>query len=472
MQPNQTAAAPKRSTTFFSPEIRVLLCTHCGAPIEAAIAGGQAACRYCGAAHQLAQRDARRLTFIAPGQPPMSEEERFARLRAQDGRPLLPPASLQSLLPDGQLPSWRVQEAFAVWQSTRQELRTSASYEAAERLLFLTLILSSHFLEQNDLTRQRAMLESALEAFSLPRHRQIMLGCLSRNACRTGDLQAAEQWLAPCDPRSDNLESESDYRFARAFLDTARGDWAAVLRVLGNGPEDIPIMDADEPACAVLRANAWERLGHLATAVHQLKHILQKMGAQGQRTIEKIISLHPTWHLCAHSFPQANATHSAQAAGNLAQLSGGMLANVFIPLGGLFVLMAIGCLLGIIVAIATGEYSWIIGLGSTLVVMAPMGLGLVGMGLKARKEAEKAAHLRLHGLRATGRVQDVTPTGTTVNGVPEALLRLLVEIPGTAPYQATVKMLLPPAQLATLPGSAVPVRVDPQNPSDLVLETQ
>ena len=76
---------------------------------------GQIPCRYCHAVNQLSVRDDRP---AFPPTAPISEQERINRLRAQDGRPLLPPPSLQALLPNGQLPAWKVQEALAVWQAT------------------------------------------------------------------------------------------------------------------------------------------------------------------------------------------------------------------------------------------------------------------------------------------------------------------------------------------------------------------
>ena len=93
------------------------------------------------------QRDERPV-FAAHAAPPLSEPERLARLRAQDGRPMLPPSSLLPLMPNGQLEAWKVNEAIAIWQNTRRELRTSTNFEAAERLLFLTIVLSQYFFEQ------------------------------------------------------------------------------------------------------------------------------------------------------------------------------------------------------------------------------------------------------------------------------------------------------------------------------------
>jgi hypothetical protein len=95
-------------------------------------------------------------------------------------------------MPNGTLEAWKVAEALSVWQSTRRERRTSSDFEAAERLLFLTIVLSQYFFDQGDRERQRALFESALEVFSLPRHRQMMLGYPSRCACRAGDLDAAQ----------------------------------------------------------------------------------------------------------------------------------------------------------------------------------------------------------------------------------------------------------------------------------------
>ena len=67
------------------------------------------ACRYCGAQNQLVARNEQPILAHQP--QPLSEAERLIRLRQQDGRPLLPPPSLQSLVPDGQLPPWKVNEA-------------------------------------------------------------------------------------------------------------------------------------------------------------------------------------------------------------------------------------------------------------------------------------------------------------------------------------------------------------------------
>src|SRR5690242_11299112 len=99
---------------MFGTHVRVLLCPQCGAPIESAVVGGQARCTYCNAVGVLAGRDDSPL-FQAHAQAPVAEPERIARLRTQDGRPLLPPPALQGLLDGGSLAQWKVQEALAIW---------------------------------------------------------------------------------------------------------------------------------------------------------------------------------------------------------------------------------------------------------------------------------------------------------------------------------------------------------------------
>jgi tetratricopeptide (TPR) repeat protein len=460
--------APMRTgNTLFSPTAHVVLCQSCGAPIEAAIVGGVLACRYCNAQNRIAGRS--ETAVSATRGPQLPEHERLARLRAQDGRPLLPPQSLVSLMPDGDIPVWKMQEALAVWQSTRRELATSNSYEAAERLLFLTMALANCYSEQNDLVRQRAMFESALDAFTLPRHRQTMRCYLARAAAKQGDLQGAEAWLAPCDAFSDDLGSDSEHRFSRALIDTFNGNFQRVLEVLGSAPEAVPIQDAMDDVCAVFRANALERMGYLQPAVEQLKQRMSK-GPRERTVIAKVIEVYRPWGVCAQSFSHADNAHAAVAAIQAEQLGGGMLASVFIPLGGLFVLIAAGCFIGMIVAVVAGEWEWLIGPGICLITMGPMGAGFLFSGLKSREAAKRAGHLRMHGLRARGRVQSATPTGMSVNEVPEVQMQIVVELPGRAPFTASTKMMASNPQVL-VPGAVIGVRVDPNDPTNVLVES-
>jgi hypothetical protein len=135
----------------------------------------------------------------------------------------------------------------------------------------------------------------------------------------------------------------------------------------------------------------------------------------------------------------------------------------------LFILIALGSLVGVVIAAASGSFDWVLGPGITMVVMGATGLGMLFGGFKARASAKKAEHLRVNGVRAKARVLGLSGTGLTVNGVPQVLVQLQVELPGHAPYQASTKLLLSnPGQLAQ--GGQVAVRVDPQDPSSLIIE--
>jgi DNA-directed RNA polymerase subunit RPC12/RpoP len=470
MMNNPQFGAPAQASggqTLFSPTTRVLLCQNCGAPVDAAVGGGVVQCRYCGAQSQIRARNE---TLVAQAKgPPISEYERLTRLRAQDGRPMMPPPSLAALMPNGDIPDWKISEVLAVWQSTRRELESSDNFDAAERLLFLSLALANKFGVQQDLLRQRAMFESALDAMSLPRHRQIVRCSLARCAAKMGDLAGAEAWLAPCDPTSDDLECDSEYRCSRALIDTFSGNYQRVLQVLGNTAQEVPIQDAMDDLSIVFRANAWEKLGQLPTAVAQLKERMSQ-GPQVRNVLAQIMSVYGRWNLCAQSFPMADSQHSSVAAGQAAQMSGGMLAYVFLPLGAMFVLIAAGCLAGVVYAFLSDSLEWAMGPGICALVMGPLGLAFIGGGLKARAAGKRAERLRLYGTRATARIQGVSATGLLVNNVPQVAVQLMVELPGQMPYPVVTKLLLSNPQVLQH-GGQVAVRVDPQDRSSVLIET-
>ncbi len=454
--------------TSFSYQLRVAACDRCGAPCEAAVTGGSFACRFCHAQNYVDVRDE---ALVAPARPPLPEHERIARLRMQDGRPLLPPPSLQALLPGGQLLDWKVDEAVSIWNATRLELRAArANYEAAERLVFLTMVLAQHFQMRGDRLRQREMLEGALDVSSLPRHRQIMRGFLCRAAVRSGDLQAAESWLQPCDPCSDDLQMDSAYRFSRAFIDTARGSFQRVLEVLGHGPHDVPIEDASDDVCAVFRANAWEKLGRPDQAVMLLRQRLAAGGGTGRQTVDRVIQHYADWQLCSMSYPQACAGYAQVASARAARSASGGIHKVFVPLGALMLLGGLVAIafvvLGIFDIVPLDEHSYE-GLGITGGVLAFMGLVFLPIGLALGKKAARAAWLRVHGISAMGQVESAEHSGMEINGVPMMRFTILVQgIPGQAPYRTTTTAL--GSRFA--PGSAVPLRVHPTQPGEVLLE--
>jgi hypothetical protein len=258
------------------------------------------------------------------------------------------------------------------------------------------------------------------------------------------------------------------------LLDTSRGDFQAVLRTLGGRAEDVPTMDAMDAVCTVLRANAWEKTGQPQASLALLQQGMQTQGASGRVTMQKFIELNPRMQLCAQTFPQATQQH-AQVAGRVAATAAtGGIHTVFVPLGILMGIGAIACV-AVLIASAIVDLGPAAGMGAgiALVTLGPMALIFGGIGFAMRKAAKKAEYLRVHGVSAQGRVMGHQPTGMTINGVPQVAIQLQVDVPGRGPVQAVVKMLLNPMSMhALMPGAMVPVRVDPNDPSSCMIETQ
>lgn len=473
-------------TRHFTAEIRVLLCEGCGAPLEAPVAGGPVACSYCRVQNIVTTRD-ERPTLGMPAVPvPVDEGTRLARLRMQDGKPLVPPASIMYLLAGSSFDPSKVQEAFMVYQATRKEVKTTSSPDAAERLYFLTLVANNYYTEHDQPDRRRAILETSLDTLFLPRHKQVIRGLLASAAAKEGDMQAAERWLGPCDARSEDLESDSAWRNARAYLDTIKGDYRAVVAVLGARDDEIPIMDARDPVCAVLRANALEKLGDVQAAVDALRTRMGKENAAGRHVIEEFVAKNPQLHLCPQSLPVATAAHTEVAAQEAASGAGGGVGSLLFFIGlGLLVLTAVLFLGGLVPVIGavivqrTTDPSIVLvellggaGLGLTMGIgpgIAGVIMTLIGFGL--RRSAQDAAYLRRHGIRMRGVIQGIEATGTSINDVPLVKVKVMVKPQDRSPYEASFQQLLSP-QLASVmqPGREVPLRVHPQQPEKILLE--
>ncbi len=448
---------------------RVLLCTQCASPVQGPPYGGLVPCSGCGCPNALPPRDDSPPGYSAAAQMP--ESVRIEHLRQQDGRPLPSPPSLQALLEGGALPPWKVSEAVAVWQSSRREAATTHSHDAAERVFFLTLLLANLWTEQSDFGRVRGVFESALDVLPLPRQKQMMRGALCRLAVRAGNLAEAEQWLAACDPRSDDLQSDSAWRLARAMVDTARGDFAAVLGVLGGRFVDVPVLDAMDPIAAVLRANAWERQGQPEAAVAALVEYFGRGGASGRSSVRKTVEAYPALHLCAATLVQAEQLYSARAAAAAVQRDTGGIHKVFVPLGAALVLAAVGAS----VAGWLGQRGVLDVSADLVAVVSPMGvLGAVFLvtGLVLARSAKRATYLRTQGLQGRGRITGVEATGVHINNVPQVRVLLEVTVPGHPPYATSTKVLMNQSLLPYLQvGAAVAVRANPQNVRDVLLET-
>jgi hypothetical protein len=386
---------------------RFVLCDHCGAPVEVPVSAGSAACGHCRAHLEVRMR----IDAALKRSPPRSEPERLARLGAQDHWSSFP-SPVAELTAGGRVLPSRIADALALWQRQRAALKRGGAFELADQLFYLTLALAERALDDREMLRQRALLESALELLELPRHRQVLYAYLARGACRAGDLAGAEAWLAGCDPTSDDLPSDTAYRYARAYLDTARGQWPAVVHVLGASGSDVPVWDLHEAECAVLRANAWERMNEHAFAVDLLMAQKQDIGPAARSRGRRFIALHADWQLCARSEPQAEARFMALSPppsksessvgrviiGGMAIYSilGAFAGVAMVPFGALFFEDAAGA--GFLLAL----YGFLLAF-----ILTPIWLGAVA---KARAERRT----RARGRQASAQIASLVPTGQYV----------------------------------------------------------
>lgn len=465
----------------YTTEVRVLLCEMCGAPLELTPRAAAVACSYCGAQSQVVRRAS---SPIAPSSMPIDEDTRIQRLRMQDGRPFVPPASLQPLMAAGGFHPAKVEEAFHVYQATRREIGATHSPEAAERLFALTLVANTHFATHGDDARRRALLETSLDTLTLPRHLQVLRCLLASASAKEGDVASAEQWLQPCNPRSDDIDSDSAFRVARAFVDTVRGDFQAVLHGLGPYDDGYPIADTWDPTCAVLRAHALERVGDLHAAVNALRARMSKESYGGRATMEAILRAHPQLALCAQSFPMAIAGHAQVAARSASASTGGGVGSVFYFVGlgvcALGVVLAIGLGgatgLGALasggeIGLATDAFSGLFSAAMALVTTLPLGIVFAVIGYRLRKKGRRAAWLRMHGLAVQGRVRGMRPTGLRINDVP--MMRVEVEIPHPTAGScvASFDQLFDGSLAGVRAGALVPLRVHPEDPREIILES-
>jgi hypothetical protein len=458
----------------WDPAWRATLCVGCAAPFEVPVAGGRVSCPACGVAEELPARDLRPVRF----EPRADGTPRRERLREQDGKPLLPPPEIASLSDGGVLPEWKAAEALAAWQGLRRELRANpADAGAGDRLAYLSLLMQNREAGVHDPRRKRARLESALEAVALPRHRQLFLARLSRAACRAEDFRSAEAWLALCDPRADDLFADSEWRLARAYLDAARRDWAAVLRTLGATCDELPVHDACDNFAGVLRAHALEQLGRRDEATTELARRLVQL--QDRRVVARLVD-ELGW--CRELHPVALARIERAAAADSASRSGNLEALVLAGTAGLlFVILAIWAAVHLLdhhgVLDLLDEPPGDPGTGAVLTTGLPfvpliMVLGLLIAAWRSYRKGRQAHRLRLAGRLMEAEVLGTQETGTNVGGAAERDVRLRVRPPDGPPYEATTRLLLGGEHEEPLTvGATVFVRVDPDQPGRVLIVT-
>ncbi len=446
--------------TVFDQALRVLACEACGAPVQGTIAGGRVRCDYCNAINILPARDDQR-DKATHQHAKISEGERYQRLREQDNKPLMPPASLQGLMSQGQLAANAVPEATKQWTLACDEVTKGASFGASERLFFLAILLYGYLSEQGDELKVRALIETSLQHLDDPTFRAVLHGMLCRNAARLGDHDAAAYWLSLCDPQSDNLQVDSSYRLSAAYLATAKRNFDEVVRLLGSRIDDVPIADNNDFVCGVLRANALEHTGQLDLAVEQLMHWSSKSGT----AVQKIVAANASLQLCGKSLKRA-ITQAAEFEASIIETKSGIkVGNIVLPI--ILTSTVIPIVAGVgFTAFDPDMMAWLL----PVLIVGMTGLIFVSVFRSIGAAARTRAQLEKIGVAATGTILAIEGTGTRINNQPQMKLRMRIETPGQPPFLVEHREVIPTHQLAQLPlGTQLNVRYNPNDRAMLAI---
>lgn len=114
-------------------------------------------------------------------------------------------------------------------------------------------------------------------------------------------------------------------------------------------------------------------------------------------------------------------------------------------------------------------------IGSTFAIISytfiPVGGLMFFFAFRQMRGAARRRVVMQTGLDGTATVTALSDTGITVNENPMANIQFLVQIPGRAPYPVNKRMTLPRLMVGRLaPGVTIPVKVDPTDPEELVID--
>jgi hypothetical protein len=242
-----------------------------------------------------------------------------------------------------------------------------------------------------------------------------------------------------------------------------KGDYQTVLNALGSRVDDIPIADGSDHICAVLRANALERMGRANEALEQLTRMMLAPG--GAELVGAIIQANGDLQLCPHTFPQAQQQQQQTATNVVKTASGFAIGPIFlIAFGGPLLGVGGGALLD---ALGVAPNEIFMGIAITLYVV----LLLATIFWTLSKGARVRAHLQKAGVRGSATVLSANETGTRVNNQPVIALLLQVEAQGMQPFRAEHHQIIGYAAIQrVVPGSRLQVMVDPSDPRQMAID--
>lgn len=245
-------------------------------------------------------------------------EERLVRLWAQvkgyrSSVMQSAPLQLAMLVGAGTLSADCVPDALNLWRTYSEQARFG-DRPAADYSMILIRRIGDYLAERGQHERHRALLQSTLEAVPSASHKEIVLCRIAHAALREGDPDEALAWLARCDPAPTDLEADSEYRLAVAFVATSVGDFERVLTTVGRGIHTVPLSVAARLMAALLRANALERTDGLLAASGALVEFIQCEVGTPPEQLGLAASEHSYLVLCPQSLPLAIAQLQGQAA--------------------------------------------------------------------------------------------------------------------------------------------------------------
>lgn len=108
--------------------------------------------------------------------------------------------------------------------------------------------------------------------------------------------------------------------------------------------------------------------------------------------------------------------------------------------------------------------------GSLLVTFVVVGFSAY-MFYKVFKKMGDTSRLRQTGLPGTAQILSLSDTGMTINDNPQVALSLTVTSPHHGSYQVQTTSIISRLSIPRVqPGMSVPVKIDPQNPMNVVLD--
>jgi hypothetical protein len=447
----------------FTHDVAVVPCAACGALVEGPPGGGEVACGGCGAAVPFPDR---RATLPGGGGVPGPQDP---RLRAQDGKPLLPPTGIAFLWEGGtDLPRHRLEEARAAWVHARARA-AAGDVAAGEELVFLGRELASAAEKDGDRRGARALLEATLLAAPVPRQRAVALGALVRMAVRAGEPAEALAWWEHFAAGAGDLESDSEWRVSTAVVKAAEGDPAAILRAIGEQHEQVALQDALDFQAVLFRAHALERSGRRPAARAELERMLAAGGPPARDGFERLRSLYADLDLCGATLPAVLAERERQARKTAGCgrffLAALLLGSTALVCGGT-ALVPVGQLAFAGLPRSGSDWAGLVappGIGClTTAPFLLWGIGVLVSGVRERRTFAR-------GVRAKARVLSATPTGTQINDQPE--MRIAVEVLLDPPVKSELVTVVSVGQLHALtPGTTLFVRIDPSSPAQVVLD--